>query len=216
MPDPPDERHGSGPLSCAVWENDGKAEAYALYRFNGEWAPAGPQGTVEVGELVASNGRAEREIWRFIFGIDLVRNIKSRYAGLPIDSPLPLMLAEPRRLQVRLSDALWVRVVDVKEALARRSYRGEGRVTLAVSDPLCDWNDGAWAVEVSGDSVTVERTSEEPEITLGASSLGSVYLGGMSFRQLSVAGLVTGAPEALSRADDMFRSETAPWCPEIF
>jgi predicted acetyltransferase len=42
---------------------------------------------------------------------------------LPVDHPLFFLLAEPRRMGFRVTDALWVRLVDVGAALAARSYR---------------------------------------------------------------------------------------------
>ena len=48
-------------------------------------------------------------------------------------------------------------------------------------------------------------------------ALGSVYLGGFEFRQLTRAGLVTETmPGAAARADAIFTRDLAPWCPEIF
>ena len=48
-------------------------------------------------------------------------------------------------------------------------------------------------------------------------ALGSAYLGGFSFRQLARAGRVEERREgALARADALFTSDRAPWCPENF
>jgi hypothetical protein len=48
-------------------------------------------------------------------------------------------------------------------------------------------------------------------------SLGSVYLGGVSFAELARAGRVEEAkPGALARADALFGWDRHPWCPEIF
>jgi len=58
---------------------------------------------------------------------------------------------------------------------------------------------------------------DEPELALDVAALGSVYLGGFGFKQLARAGRVEErAPGALERADALFASEPAPWCPEIF
>jgi predicted acetyltransferase len=52
---------------------------------------------------------------------------------------------------------------------------------------------------------------------LDVSALGSVYLGGFTFAQLERAGRVAELREgAVKRADDLFRADRAPWCPEIF
>ena len=41
---------------------------------------------------------------------------------------------DARRLQLKLSDGIWLRLVDVGEALRRRSYEGDDSVVLEVTD----------------------------------------------------------------------------------
>jgi hypothetical protein len=49
------------------------------------------------------------------------------------------------------------------------------------------------------------------------SATSSVYLGGFTFAELFRAGLVDELAEgALGRAAALFRTDRAPWCPEIF
>jgi hypothetical protein len=48
-------------------------------------------------------------------------------------------------------------------------------------------------------------------------ALGSAYLGGFTFAQLLRAQRVEELREgAAARADRIFRTDVAPWCPEIF
>jgi predicted acetyltransferase len=61
------------------------------------------------------------------------------------------------------------------------------------------------------------RTDEPAELRLDVTALGSVYLGGFTFAQLARAGRVEEVEEGgLERADELFRTDVAPWCPEIF
>jgi hypothetical protein len=54
-------------------------------------------------------------------------------------------------------------------------------------------------------------------VRLDVQALGSVYLGGFSFAELAGGGRVEEAARGgLRRADDVFRTDAAPWCPEIF
>ena len=55
------------------------------------------------------------------------------------------MVKDARRLQLKLGDGIWLRLVDVGEALARRSYEGDDSVVLEVTDEFCPWNEGATA-----------------------------------------------------------------------
>ena len=62
-----------------------------------------------------------------------------------------------------------------------------------------------------------EQTGSEAEIRCDVTALGSVYLGGFTWSQLARALRVEALrPGALERADGLFRTAIAPWCPEIF
>jgi predicted acetyltransferase len=214
LADPEEDRDGGGPKFRAVWELDGRAEAYVVYRVHQDWDTE-PIGHVRVYEAMGTSPQATREIWRFIIGIDLVARIKG--IAQPGLHPLLFMLAEPRRLRARLSDALFVRLVDVRAALEARSYAADGSITFELSDPQFAHNEGRWRLEVNSGRGTVERTTDAPDLVLTASDLASVYLGGFTFRQVLYSGTVTEArPGALWEADTLFRSEVEPWCPEIF
>jgi predicted acetyltransferase len=109
-------------------------------------------------------------------------------------------------------DGLWVRLVDVEAALNARTYKPGDPVFLDVADELCPWNAGDWEVSPEGTS----RTTQEPELRLDVSALGSAYLGGFTFGQLARAGRVQElAAGALDRPDRLFRADRYPWCPEI-
>ena len=132
---------------------------------------------------------------------------------LPPDHPLFLLLATPRRMKYRLGDSLWVRIVDVGAALSAREYLADEPLVLDLADDFCQWNAGRWKLEGG----VAERTEAEPDLRLPVQSLGSAYLGGVSFAQLAWAGRVEELkPGALRRADALFRWDRHPWCPEIF
>jgi len=89
----------------------------------------------------------------------------------------------------------------------------DGAVVVEVVDRFCPWNAGRWRVGGKG----VERTSNEPELRCDVTALGSVYLGGLTWAQLARALRVEEVRHgAIARADALFRTERAPWCPEIF
>jgi len=124
---------------------------------------------------------------------------------------------EPRRLGFRLSDGMWVRLVDVPAALSGRMYSAAGRVVFEVRDPVCPWNDGRFLLEGGPGVAVCEGTSEEPDLVLGAAELGAAYLGGVSLRTLAAAGRVVELREgALATATAMFGWDPAPWCPYMF
>lgn len=209
--DPPDRRFGAGPKRYVVAERDGSPEGYALYRHKSSWEEGASTGAIPVIEALGATPAATRDVWRFLFDIDWAKTIEASL--LPVDHPLFLLTAEPRRLRYRVGDGLWVRLVDVGAALSGRSYASGGSVVFDVRDAFCDWNEGRWKLE-DGQAA---RTGEEPELALDVSALGSVFLGGFTFAELQRASRIEELSEgAVARADGMFRTDVRPWCPEIF
>ena len=205
-------RAGRPALIRLLCEIDGRPAGYALYRAATKIEHANFGGTVEVVEAVGDSPAATRALWRYLFDIDLMRTIKAD--SLPIDHPLLQLVAEPNRLGMRLHDAIWIRVVDVAAALSQRGWEAEGPpLVLGVADAFCPWNQGSFRLA----NGKAERTTEAPDLTLDIDALGSAYLGGCGFTQLADAGrAIERTPGALLRADALFRSARAPWCPDIF
>ena len=212
--DPKHMREGASHFFCAVIELDGDAAAYAVYRMRPKWAEdATPDYAVEVREALATSPTATREIWRYIFGIDLVERIIAYY--LPADWPVIQMVDEPRRLRFSFSDSLWLRIVEMKSALEARSYAADDTFVFDVTDEFCPWNNARWKVDTGAGRV--ERTEEAPDLAMTINDLAGPYLGGFTFGNLAGAGRVHEiTPGALERADAAFRTPRAPWCPENF
>jgi predicted acetyltransferase len=199
------------PKRYVVLEREGRPEGYAIYRHNPKFGDGAPDSETVVIEAIAEDGRATAEIWRFLFDIDWSARITARL--LPVDHPLFFLLATPRRMRLRIGDGLWARLVDVGEALSARSYAADGAVRLEVRDAFCPWNEGCWRL---ADGVA-KRTKSAGQLRLDVSALGAVYLGGFGFSELARAGRVEELSRgAAARADALFASSRAPWCPEIF
>jgi predicted acetyltransferase len=202
---------GGGELNRALLTIDGKPEAYALYRVHQSFEGATTTGFLNVIEAVGATPLATREIWRFLLDIDWVSRIKA--AQLPVDHPLVFLMARPRLMRMRLTDALWVRLVDVPKALAARAMTPGEPVVIEVHDAFCPWNAGRYRL----DGRTVAPTTDAPDLDMDVNALGSIYLGGFTFAQLLGAGVVGEMTAgAAARADLLFPRDRAPWCPEIF
>lgn len=211
LSDPPEFRFGGGPKHFAVLEVDGDVRAYAIYRLHTGFGSMGPETTLRCIEVLGSTAEAIRSIWRFLLDIDWTQTIATGFQ--PIDSPLFLLLARPNFSKPTIADGLWVRLVDVGAALSGRSYADDGRIVLDVRDEFCPWNSGRWKLE-DGEA---SRTDEDADLALDVADLASPYLGGFTFRALARAGRVEERREGgIARADGLFRSDVAPWCPEIF
>src|SRR5581483_734719 len=208
--DPEWRRGNAGPMNRALLELDGRPAGYALYRifqYPTEW-----KRSLRIIDALGIDARATREIWRFLLGVDWMDEMEMLL--LPVDHPLWHLVSRPRRLGMKLTDGLWLRPIDVGAALTARSYAADGRLTVeVVADPLFAENVGTWTI---ADGVA-KRSSRRADVRLDVQALGSVYLGGFSFAELARAERVEEAARGgLARADAMFRTDAAPWCPEIF
>jgi predicted acetyltransferase len=210
--DDPARRFGAGALGRVVLELDGESAGYALYRVKHEWDPSGfPTGALIVVEAVTPTVEATRELWRWLLDFDLTAQIVADF--LPLDHPLFLLLAEPRRAKLTVGDALWVRLVDVGTALSARTYAGDAELVVDVADEFLPENAGRWRLGPDG----AERTDADPELRLDVTGLGSVYLGGFRFADLVRAARAEElVPGAADRGDALFRTSALPWCSEIF
>lgn len=209
------QRRGAGPQYRAIYERDGQPRGFARYRIKPEWNDVASTSTLFIQELIALDPIAERELWRYLFGVDLIARIKYRWG--PPDSPLLLMLGEPRRLQLKLSDSIWIRIVDVPAALAARGYAADGVLVLDVADEFLPEAAGRWRLRVAGGKATVEPTTDSPDLALDTTDLAAVYMGSFSFAELARA---TRTEELMSgaraRADRMFSVDVRPWCSTPF
>ncbi len=209
-------RRGNGPQFRAVLEVDGEPRGYVVYQIKGDWDARGPRSTLLVTDLVALDPEAEQRLWQWVGASDLVATI--RLMRGPVPNPLQLWLQEPRRLGLTVGDGIWLRFVDIADALAARTYTGEGSVVLELEDPLIDSNTGRWQLTVGADgAATVARTTAEPGLTLDVAALACTYLGAFRFRDLAAAGRVREIqPGALHTADVLFTTSRAPFSNTMF
>jgi predicted acetyltransferase len=215
FPDPEHWRRGASPAFHAVHETDGMPDAYVRYRIKQDWDSAGPKSTLSVTELMGASAAATLQMWQFVLGIDLIGQVEAW--NLPTDDALLLNVAEPRRLRMELGDALWLRVVDVAGALAGRGYRSNGELVLELTDEFCPWNAGTWRLRVTEGAAQVEPSTDAPDVACDVTDLAAAYLGAFSFAQLAAAGRVgERAAGGVTRADALFRTDVAPWCPKVF
>jgi predicted acetyltransferase len=209
--DPESERQGAGPLRAAVIDGD----AYALYAVKSKFEENRITASVEVWELMAVSPEGYAAIWNFLLTLDLTHRVN--YVFGPSDDPLMHLITEAQAAPVRLHEALWVRLVDVPRALRERTYGEPFEVVFEVEDTVCPWNAGRWALRWDGATATCAQTALPAALTLGIADLGAVYLGGTTLAQLARAGRVRELrPGTLATTSRSFRSEVAPWCPEIF
>ncbi|HMA47441.1 MAG TPA: GNAT family N-acetyltransferase [Frankiaceae bacterium] len=217
LDDLPSRRHGASPLVAVLAEGD-EPEGYVLYRTKPDWGDTGPAGEVRVHELVSATPRAREALWRHVLHLDLMAS--TEWWNAPPDEPLPHLLADPRRADLRLRDGVFVRLVDVPRALSGRRYAAPVSVTFDLVDATCPWNSSRWhlSADGDGDGASCVRTDRPADlVALSAAELGAVFLGGPSLAVLAAADRVDEhAPGAVVAASRAFAGDLAPWCPDVF
>ncbi len=195
-------------------DESGQVDAFATYRFK-EAYDNDPDGEVRVGELWADNATAHASMWRYLMDLDLARTFRVR--NVPVDEPLRLLVADHRAVRTEVTDALYVRLVDVEAALRARRYAAPVDLVLEVTDDILPANTGRYRLRADGVEVSVERTEDAADLSMGILELGTAYLGGVPLAELARVGRVTEhADGAVASASTAFGWHRAPWCPDHF
>lgn len=193
----------------------GSVVGVANYQFEEKWEHRQSQGEVTVTLFVTSDPAGDSLLWDHLVSLDLATRI--HVGDRPPDEVLPWLLTDARHARaVDRSDFLWVRPLDVPAMLAARSYPVAGHVVLEVVDGM-GLAGGRFDLDAGPDGSACVRTDASADLTVEASVLGSVYLGGFGVRMLAAAGLVDEhSTHAVATADALFRSPVAPWCSTWF
>ena len=195
----------------------GKARGFIAYKAKENWVPGepGPDQTMEVEGLFALDLDARRALWQYVRGHDLV--LRAKFSKVDPDDPIQDLLLEPRELRRFTGDAMWVRIVDVPRALEARPYSEAGALTLSVHDNLAPWNDTTWRFETDGEQTrVVEAGDATADIDLSINALASLLTGFRSATRIERAGMLSGDPGVMRRADAIFATAYAPHMPEGF
>ena len=144
LADDPDKRAGASPLRCVLAEDTAGPRGYALFSGRERWDQDAllAEFAIEVREVITADPAATAAIWGNLLSRDLTTEF--HVPMRPVDDPLLHLLADPRRVRSRITDALWVRLVDVAGALAQRRYACPVDVVIEVTDHGCSWNRGRW------------------------------------------------------------------------
>jgi predicted acetyltransferase len=227
LADEPEDRDGASPLRCVLAEDATGPRGYVLFSGRGRWDEETflPDGAIDLRELFTTDPAATAALWGDLLSRDLTSEF---HAWLrPVDDPLLHLLADSRRLRTRISDGLWVRLVDVPRALAQRRYASPVEVVIEVTDELCAWNQGRWRLTAGnapeaggpapGIAATCERTTDPADVALPVRALGAAYLGGTRLGPMAAAGLVAELrPGTLAPLSAALAWDPAPWCPMMF
>lgn len=208
-----------GPSLISIYEEGGEPAGYVAW--GARWMAshhldrAGQGQRVFVRDYVWNTPGAYRAIWELFKTFDLAASVIVDNA--PVDDPAMHVLLDPRELYATHRDWILGRIIDVERALPLRPYGHPGRVTFELRDELCPWNAGRWALEAGHEGAAVSRTAEPPQLTLDVSALVQILYGQVSPANAVRCGRAEAAPDApLDLWDAMWRTEYAPYCPNMF
>ena len=189
---------------------DGTPQGFALYTLK-EHESDYSRHTATVRQLVAATDDAYAGLVSFLLELDLTSTVVLPLRS--VDEPLRWQVSDFRAVRVTdTRDHLWVRILNVIDALEAREYVMPVRLVLDVSDDL---GFAAGRFELLNGVVT--QTSADPDLSLSVNELGAVYLGGVSPLTLQRAGRITEhTPGAVESMDAAFRSPRTPWLSEWF
>ena len=213
MSDPDSNRGGASAVRHIVARRAGEVVGYMAYRQNNKWENGVADGSVSISTLVASDLNAHMSLWAYALNVDLFPNVT--FWDGAIDDPLAFEVSNSRAVKRIVGDALYVRILDVEAALAARRYEQDGEIVFMVDDDM-DYASGTYKLSVTNGVAAVEKTSDTPVVTMGIRELGALYLGRACTDLYATTGHITGEAKAIRGLGQLFMTERAPWCPEMF
>lgn len=207
---------------CAIhYGSDHEADGYMLYTVSTLPEPSGDaelDQQLAMTDFVWLNMNGYRGLWEFVRAHDLVSKVTTYFAAE--DDPALSLLLEPRVLQRRTADGIWLRVVDAAAALAARGYDHSGETTVRVDeDAECPWNVGVHRLATDGvqTEVGAARQAAQAEITVTPHSLASLLAGHASLSHLVRVGRAAVADDKrLAHLDALFATRYRPHCMNEF
>lgn len=214
LADPESRRGGASKLRHVVAERQGVVVGYASYRQKAHWESWRAEGEITISAEFSLDSGARKALWSYLTHIDLFPNITLMAA--PVDHPMLWETSQPRYIGRTVTDALWIRILDVVAALEGRIYQGSGSLTLQVDDPYLPETGGTFTLTVENGMASVARSDSSPDVVLGIADLGTLYMGGRRVSTLVELDRVVGSTDSLNLLNSLFHSPVTPFSPEVF
>lgn len=211
--DPEHRREGGSASRHIVAKRDGNVVGYLAYRQMNKWDGFVADGSINVLGLVGEDIDAHRALWYYATNVDLFPNVS--FWDAPTDDPLAYEVSNSRSVHRKLTDALYVRILDVTSALSARTYEADDDLVVEITDQL-GYADGTFKVSVRGGAAEVSESTDSPDVSIGVRELSAMYLGRVCADLSARSGLITGDEQAIRRLGQLFATARAPWCPEMF
>ena len=203
-----------------VWEDDGgEVRGFAVYRIED-----GDDGKrLAVAELAYADEEAYLNLLRFFANHDSQVETVRHYA--PNETTLLDRVDDPADLDCAVEAGPMARLVDVPAAIEALDYpAANDEFTLAVADPLADWNDRTFRVSVADGRATCEPIAAEREtlseidadVRTNVSTLSQVYVGYHSVADAKTLGTLDVADSTAEETLDAMFPERSVFLREGF
>ncbi|WP_246725682.1 GNAT family N-acetyltransferase [Rhizobium lusitanum] len=198
---------GTTPHHAVVFGAEGHERGYLRFHVESSdnWFTSSHR-TVIVDDLVAHDDEAWQALIGHLFTQDILHQVT--FPSRPVDDPLPLLLHNPRSLEISgQRDESWIRPLDLEALLSARRYGGTRQVTIAVEDDLFHDNGGTWSLGPKG----AERSSERAEAHVTIAELATLIFGAQSASLLAASGRIKAiSVDVAEELDRVFATSRRP------
>lgn len=195
------------PYHAVVFGREGSERGYLRFHVepSDNWFTSSRR-TVVVDDLVAHDDEAWQALIGHLFTQDILHRVV--FTSRPVDDPLPLILRNPRALEISgQRDESWIRPLDLEALFAARSYGGTRQVSIAVEDDIFPENGGNWSVGPKG----VERTNVNPEARVNVAEIATLIFGAYRPSHLAAAARIETISSAIiDELDSIFATSRQP------
>lgn len=193
-----------------AYEQDGEPQGYVVYHHGR--SPGATPAVLRIMDFFALTPQSYQALWGVIGGYDNVDQVL--WDNAPVDDPLPLMMVEPRLLNLSARDGIMARLVTVPTALAQRPYAEAATLRFDLVDTFCEWNAGRWDLAASAEGGEATRIDgQDVDLALTPDTLASLVFGRYTPSEAYRAGLLEGVRDraVLARWDATLRLAHPPY-----
>lgn len=195
-----------------VWEKEGEPRAFLSYQITGDWGDR----TFRIHDLAFIDHESFLAICAYAAQHESqATTVELR---LPPDVDLLELTPKPEAIECERDLGAMARIVDVETTLSALRYPDvDESVTLAVEDPLVDWNTGVFELAVTDGTAACERIEEDSgaaseletaDAHLDVGSLTQLVVGYRSAETLARVGQLTAGDGTLKTLDRLYPPST--------
>ncbi|MFC1837960.1 enhanced intracellular survival protein Eis [Thermodesulfobacteriota bacterium] len=198
-----------------VYEEDGVPLGYVVYTVDPRHGDSGLPHRISIRDMAWLSISAYYGIWNYFTRMHLAHHIN--WTPVPVDDPIPHLLLEPGRLNIKSRNGFLARIVDIERAVPCRGYSEDGELIFQiVKDEMCPWNNGTWHMKISNGKGSINKTDKDPEVSMTINSFAMMLFGQITAtKAMRMGRLDVMKEDSLTRYDRLLRTEYMPICADI-